>query len=122
MEQTHLDGYSAALPLAAVFWADTARGRRRVLRGAAFAFARLRAVFAERFLRDDFPEDLIRKSSRLAPALIFASIHFGSAPRPAHTFDRSSGSRYFGGSLPACRGLTAAALPREELQPLVSMR
>src|SRR5215204_5013894 len=64
-------------------------------------FARLLVFFADRFLpAGDVPLEPIRKSSRLAPFLIFSAIHLGIAPRPAHTFDGFSVSRYFGGSLP----------------------
>lgn len=59
-------------------------------------FAALRAVFFVRFVREEGPDAPIRKSSRFAPALIFSCIHRGTAPRPAQTLARLSGSRYFG--------------------------
>jgi hypothetical protein len=59
-------------------------------------FAALRAVFFVRFVTEEVPDAPIRKSSRFAPALIFSCIHRGTAPRPAQTLARLSGSRYFG--------------------------
>jgi hypothetical protein len=47
-----------------------------------------------------FAADLsIAKSSRFFPALIWAAIHLGIAPRPAHVSDEFFGLRYLGGTL-----------------------
>ena len=86
------------------------------------AFACLLVFFADRFLlAGDVPLEPIRKSSRLAPSLIFSAIHVGIAPRPAHAFDGFSVSRYFGGSLRP-RPVPVAAFRPEERRPSISSR
>jgi hypothetical protein len=125
--------------VAAAFGAATAFRTRFLAAGGAFTFdlvlvfapARplalglafgLLVFFADRFLRaGDVPLEPIRKSSRLAPFLIFSAIHLGIAPRPAHTFDGFSVSRYFGGSVPP-RLVPVAAFRPEERRPSISSR
>ena len=59
----------------------------------------------------------IAKSSRFLPALIWAAIHRGMAPRPAHVSERFFGLRYLGATLRPfillTRGRPTAFLPED---------